>query len=198
MPYDLHPVSMPPSKIAHRRKQEELAGILARFPQWRLKESVPATQTDVSCVHLSELSSREREIISHDATALVQYIRSSRYTAVEIAEAYFHAAVLAHELTNCLSEIFFEEGLKRAASLDAHFKKTGELVGALHGVPCSVKNHIRVYGQDTCAGYAGWAFKTVSDYDALAVEALRKAGAVLYCKTTNPQTMMVGRSNIPC
>lgn len=39
-------------------------------------------------------------------------------------------------------------------------------------------------------GLVAWADK-ISDHDAPVVEALRKAGAIIYVKTTMPQTGMV-------
>jgi amidase len=58
-------------------------------------------------------------------------------------------------------------------------------------VPVSIKDHIKVKGLDTASGYAGWAFKTYADIDAVVVDVLRKAGAILYVKTANPQTLLV-------
>lgn len=37
--------------------------------------------------------------------------------------------------TNCLTEIFVDRALARAAELDEHLKKTGKVVGILHGLP---------------------------------------------------------------
>jgi amidase len=36
--------------------------------------------------------------------------------------------------TNCLTEIFIERALERAARLDEYFKKTGKTMGPLHGM----------------------------------------------------------------
>ena len=36
--------------------------------------------------------------------------------------------------TNCLTEIFIERALERAARLDEYFKKTGKTTGPLHGM----------------------------------------------------------------
>ena len=43
----------------------------------------------------------------------------------------------------------FQEALDKARDLDAEFAKTGELVGPLHGVPFSVKDHIQTKGVST-------------------------------------------------
>lgn len=36
-----------------------------------------------------------------------------------------------------------------------------------------------------------WAYKTKAEKDAVVVDILRKAGAVLYVKTQNPQSLLV-------
>jgi amidase len=59
------------------------------------------------------------------------------------------------------------------------------------GVPVSIKDHILLKGQDTASGYLGWAFKTYADRDAVVVDVLRRAGAIIFVKTANPQTLMV-------
>jgi len=109
--------------------------------------------------------------------------------------AFAKVAVAAQDATNCLSEIFIDDALIRAKALDKHLEATGETVGPLHGLPVSIKDHIKVKGLDTSTGYAAWAFKTVADSDALVVEILRNAGAVLFVKTQNPQTLLSLETN---
>jgi len=89
----------------------------------------------------------------------------------------------------------FTEALQRAAELDKHLAETGEVVGPLHGVPVSIKDHIRVKGRDTSTGYIAWAYNTIADKDAVVVDILRMAGAVIYVKTANPQTLMSLETN---
>ena len=107
------------------------------------------------------------------------------------SSAFCHVAAIAQDLTNCLTEILFDEALRRAAELDRHLDETGQVVGPLHGLPVSIKDHILVKGHDTAAGYTSWAYKTVAAKDAVVVDILRKAGAVIYVKTANPQTLLV-------
>lgn len=182
--------------VVHLRKKADQARLLAQFPQFLLRQPVPDTQLDVSAVALAELSPLEREIVVQDATSLAAAIRSRQYSSVQVTEAFCHAATIAHQLTNCLTEIFFEGGLARAAELDQILKETGQVVGPLHGVPISIKDHICVKGLDTSTGYVGWAFKTTAAVNATAVDVLHQAGAVLYVKTANPQTLLV--RTFPC
>ncbi|KAH9897880.1 general amidase GmdA [Cubamyces lactineus] len=176
-------------------KKAEREQRLAQRPEWRLQRQVPPGLTDVSALPISQLTPREREIVHLDATALAEAIRARRYTAVEVLKAFCHVATIAQDLTNCLTEVFFDEGLRRAQELDRHLEETGEVVGPLHGVPVSIKDHILVKGHDTATGYAAWAFQTVAEKDAVAVNILRKAGAVIYVKTANPQTLLAIETN---
>ncbi|KAH8099837.1 amidase [Cristinia sonorae] len=177
------------------RKVAERQGRLDAHPEWLLKKPVPVSRKDVSDVPLSELTEREREIVLLDATAIVDAVRERTYTAVEVLKAFCHVASIAQHLTNCLTEIFFDEGLERAKELDRHLEETGQVVGPLHGLPFSIKDHVMVKGHDTATGYISWAFQTVAKKDAVAVDILRKAGAVLYVKTANPQTLLSLETN---
>jgi amidase len=93
-------------------------------------------------------------------------------------------------LTNCLTEIFFTEAMEQARRLDDVLKSTGRPIGPLHGVPISIKDLLNVKGQCTTAGYVSYARKPQKEQDSGVVELLRNAGAILYCKTNNPQSMM--------
>jgi amidase len=51
-----------------------------------------------------------------------------------------------------------------------------------------------IKGHDTSSGYVAWAGKTIADRDAAPVDILWRSGAVLYVKTANPQSLLVGPS----
>ena len=53
---------------------------------------------------------------------------------------------------NCLTEIFVERALARAAELDAYLKATGKVAGPLHGLPISLKDQFRLKGLETTMG----------------------------------------------
>ncbi|KZT08664.1 amidase [Laetiporus sulphureus 93-53] len=178
-----------------RRKTADRQARLRQWPHWQLKEAVPNSITDVSNVPTSQLTAREHEIVHQDATSLVERLRDRRYTAVEVLEAFCHVATIAQDLTNCLTEIMFEEGLARARELDQYLRRTGQVVGPLHGLPVSIKDHIRVKGCDGATGYVTWAYHKVAPQDAVAVDILRKAGAIIYVKTANPQTLLSLETN---
>lgn len=92
-------------------------------------------------------------------------------------------------MTNCLTEIFFNDALKRASELDAHLASGQPPLGPLHGVPVSLKDTFKIRGYDASIGLASLAFKPATQNSVL-VDCLLNAGAVLYCKTNIPQTLM--------
>ncbi|KAG8902186.1 hypothetical protein FRB99_004792 [Tulasnella sp. 403] len=176
-------------------KQAEREKILSRYQAWRPDVLPGSDVLDVSQLVLAKLDAREREIVHLDATALTQRIRDRAYTAVEVLTAFCKVTVAAQDATNCVTEILFDEGFKRARELDQHLEDTGSVVGPLHGLPVSIKDHILIKGYDTSTGYIAWANETVADKDAVVVDILRKAGAVLYIKTANPQTLLCLETN---
>jgi Asp-tRNA(Asn)/Glu-tRNA(Gln) amidotransferase A subunit family amidase len=109
--------------------------------------------------------------------------------------------------TNCLTEIFIDRALERAAWLDEQLKSTGKVVGPLHGLPVSLKDQISIKGLETImgawamypfgiemnsgiSGYASWIGK-VAERNSSLTEILIECGAVLYVRTNVPQTLMV-------
>ncbi|KAH7009617.1 amidase signature domain-containing protein [Ilyonectria destructans] len=135
------------------------------------------------------LSDKELEITeTYDATALAHAIASQKLTAVSVATAFAKRAIISHQLTGCLSEWFMDEAVEHAKILDAHLKKTGKPVGPLHGVPISIKEHIPIAGHWSSVGYLETRRKDMVDCQM--VEILRRAGAVFYCKTNQPQSIM--------
>jgi len=172
------------------RKVAEREARLAQYPEWRVTDPGSHVSNVVPLLH-SRLTARERKIVTQDVCGLSGKIANRTFTSVEVLTAFCKAAVASQDLTNSLTEIFFEEGFARAKELDQHLERTGQVVGPLHGIPVSIKDHILVKGHDTASGYASWAFKTVADRDAAVVNILRQAGAIIYVKTANPQTLLV-------
>ncbi|KAF2431484.1 amidase [Tothia fuscella] len=136
------------------------------------------------------LSPGELEITeAHDATSLIEQLSTGKLKSVDVVTAFCKRAAIAHQLTNCLTEIIFKDAIKRAKTLDSHFQQHGKPVGPLHGLPISLKDTFKIPGYDSSIGIAQFAFKPATTPSAL-VQLLLNAGAVLYCKTNIPQTLM--------
>lgn len=93
--------------------------------------------------------------------------------------------------TNCLTEIFFDEGIERARQLDRERRESPDhtALRPLYGLPVSLKDSFQVAGKDTSTGLAYFVNEPAEENSALAA-LLLDLGAVLYCKTNLPQTIM--------
>jgi amidase len=90
-------------------------------------------------IEYSLLKPRQVEIVSLDAVDLVKAIKERKYTAVEVVEAYFFSASLAHQSTNCLTHFDGDRALEQARELDRYLEEKGEVKGPLHGIVISIK-----------------------------------------------------------
>jgi len=89
-----------------------------------------------------------------------------------------------------LTEIFVDRALARAKEVDDYLKATGKPIGALHGLPISLKDQFPIKGLETIMGYAGWIGR-YADSDCVLVEILYEQGAVPFVRTNVPQTLVV-------
>lgn len=97
---------------------------------------------------------------------------------------------------NCLTEIFFNEAIERARQLDKqrHDCADGKRLPPLFGLPVSLKDTFQVQGHDTSTGLACYVNEPAEEHSAIAA-ILLDLGAVLYCKTNVPQSVMTGDSD---
>ncbi|KDQ63721.1 hypothetical protein JAAARDRAFT_120627 [Jaapia argillacea MUCL 33604] len=164
--------------------------LLQAIPRdWIIPPSPNSNVLDIpaSCAVLSPL---ELEITNtSDVSVLLSNVASSKWTSLDVTRAFCKRAAIAHQLTNCLTEIFFEPALESAAKLDDHLKRTGTPLGPLHGLPVSLKDQYCVKGVETSMGYASW-LGVIAEDDAAMVKILRDSGAIPYVRTNVPQTLM--------
>lgn len=165
-------------------------------PEWLISESElpPASTKDVSkwIQKSGKLSAQELEIISASAEEIVNNVKLTKWSAVEVCKAFCHSALIAHQLTNCLSEVFFDEAIKQAEQLDSYQKEHGKTIGPFHGLPIAMKDNFNIKGQATTIGVVSFCFKPEKfEVDSVLVEMLREMGAVFYVKTNVPVAMMM-------
>ncbi|KAJ7708742.1 general amidase [Mycena rosella] len=180
--------------------QEKAAGKRARLaaliPHDLKLPTLPGPDVlDVTTYPLdSVLSPRDLEITdTADVAVLLERMSTGVWTATEVTSAYYKRALVAHQLVNCLTEIFIDQAMVRAKELDEHFKSTGKTVGPLHGLPISLKDQIDVKGVELTMGYVGW-IGNVSKENSVCAQLLLDQGAVLYVRTNIPQALMFGES----
>ncbi|KAH7056948.1 amidase signature domain-containing protein [Macrophomina phaseolina] len=124
----------------------------------------------------------------YDAVGLAAAIAARKYTAVTVATAFCKRAIIADQVSCCLTQWFMDEAVERAKSLDDHLTRTGKTVGPLHGVPVSIKEHMAIAGHTSSYGYVSTTQHM--DADAQMIAILRSLGAVFYVKTCQPQSIM--------
>lgn len=101
-----------------------------------------------------------------------------------------------------MHETFFDAAIADAKELDAYLAEHKKPKGPLHGVPVSLKDQFHVKNVETTMGYVGWigTFEGKADdprkgtYESEMVRELRNLGAILYCKTSVPHTLMSGET----
>jgi amidase len=91
-----------------------------------------------------------------------------------------------------LSEINFVSACEHARNLDAYWRLNGCVKGPLHGLPVSVMDRYNIEGLESACGFISWlgSSKKVEDEGTM-VQKLRHLGAVVFCKTNVPMSMMV-------
>ncbi|RDW76136.1 putative fatty-acid amide hydrolase 1 [Coleophoma crateriformis] len=139
--------------------------------------------TDVECKITSE----------YDGTALLEKLKAGDLSAEQTTVAFCKRAAIAHQLCNCLTEIFFDEATERACQLDQE-RKSGKALRPLHGLPISLKDSFQVKGYDTSTGLGCFVNEPAEENSSLAA-LLLDLGAILYCKTNLPQSIMTGDSD---
>ncbi|KAF9697882.1 hypothetical protein EKO04_004431 [Ascochyta lentis] len=182
-------------------KRESIAALIP--PEWRIsKPPTVKEQVDVTDYIKQYLSADELAVTESNAEQIVEKTTSGSWTAEKVARAFCHRAALAHQLLHCLHEIFFDAAIADARRLDAYFAEHKKPIGLLHGLPISLKDQFHVKGVETTMGYVGWigTFEGKKGtgkekvFESEMVRELRASGAVLYCKTSVPHTLMSGET----
>lgn len=119
------------------------------------------------------------------ATDIAASIRRKDLSPVEVVSNSLQRIDEVNPALNCFCFVFAEEAMGRArAAEDAVMR--GDALGPLHGVPVAIKDFTPTRGKRTTLGsfaFADW----VPNHDALVVERLREAGAIMVGKTTTPE-----------
>jgi amidase len=123
--------------------------VLSLIPkEWRISDIPSAEeQRDVTGAYIQQfLDKKEIEITETDAVGVVEKTTSGQWSAVEVAKAFCHRAAIAHQLVNCLHEIFFDQAIAEAEKADKYFKENKKPIGVLHGLPVSLKDQFHIKG----------------------------------------------------
>ena len=118
------------------------------------------------------------------AHELARLIRRKQLSSQELLAMYLGRISRLGGPVNAVVVLDAERATARAQQADAALAR-GELWGPLHGVPMTVKESFRVSGLPTTYGYTAYA-NNIADSDAVTVQRLKSAGAVIFGKTNVP------------
>ncbi|KAF5311010.1 hypothetical protein D9619_007734 [Psilocybe cf. subviscida] len=185
----------PDWEVKASKKRQALSDCIPeewRIAEIRISESPNVMHVPETCGILTK-----REITITNTTnvgRILQRIQSREWSAYETTLAFCKRACIAHQLTNCLTEILTDRALDKAKHLDEVLEKTGDVVGLLHGLPISLKDQFTMKGIETVMGYVS-GIDNYATEDSVLVQTLEEAGAVLFVRTNVPQTLMWGETH---
>lgn len=134
-----------------QKRADQLSLIL---PEWRLDPIPSIESTPNALEYLRRILSPEELALTEetDIAVLLRKLSSGELSSLKLTQVFAKRAALAHQLTTCCTEIFFEEAFAVAQELDDYLAKTGKTIGPLHGLPVSIKDLFSVQGVDTSIG----------------------------------------------
>jgi amidase len=122
------------------------------------------------------------------ARGLAGLVRDGQVSARDVVQAHLQRIDEVNPELNAVTRVLEEEALAAADALDAA-RAAGATVGALAGVPVTVKENHNLAGTPTTLGVPALA-GAVAERDAPAVARLRAAGAIPIARTNLPDFML--------
>lgn len=132
------------------------------------------------------------ELAFASATRLAGEIRDRRVGSLELLDLYIARAERYNPALNAIVAWQVDKARERARAADAAAAR-GESWGPLHGIPMTVKESFNVTGLPTTWGNPAWK-NSVATENAVLVERLLMAGAVIYGKTNVPLMLQDSQS----
>ena len=130
------------------------------------------------------------ELAFASATDLLELIATKQVSPVELTQLYFSRIDRLDSQLNAYLLLTREEAMRAAKAAEEAVIR-GEDLGALHGLPISIKDTQMTKGVRTTQG--SLVFKDrIPERDAAVVERVREAGAIMLGKTNAPEFGLVG------
>ena len=131
------------------------------------------------------LGIHKQNLLKCSASELATGFRDRRFSVEEVVRGSLERIEHVQDRFNAFSEIYREQSLDAACRADSDLAG-GETVGPLFGVPVSIKDFTPTKGQLTTRG--SMVFKDHhGTHDAVIVQRLKAAGAIVVAKTTTPE-----------
>ncbi|MDP2920212.1 MAG: amidase [Dehalococcoidia bacterium] len=124
------------------------------------------------------------------AVQLATAIKSRQLSPVEVTQAVLRRIELVNPKINAFCTIAAEQAVQQAKEAEKVIMR-GDETGPLHGVPVSIKDSVYTRGIRTTIGSKLYE-DFVPEQDAVVVERLKKAGAIIIGKTNTPEFCLMG------
>jgi amidase len=128
----------------------------------------------------------DEELCFAQASELVSLYRRRKVSPLEVVKVMLARIEKVNPALNAYCTVATEQALAAARRATAVLGKKGAKLGALHGVPVSIKDLTPTKGIRTTWGSKIYEHH-VPDEDALVVERLKAAGAIVLGKTNTPE-----------
>ncbi|KAL9131644.1 MAG: hypothetical protein Q9217_000455 [Psora testacea] len=151
--------------------------------RWKL-DTVPSVQEkrDVTKSTIRKsLSQQEIVFTETDAVSIVEKTSTGQWKAQDVTKAFCRRASIAHQLTNCLHETFFDAAIEDAKKLDK-----------INSISKEWKQRWDTGWINAFMGKKGTGQEKI--FESEMVKELPTLGAVLYCKTSVPHSLMAGET----
>ena len=129
-----------------------------------------------------KMPSDKNDLAFYNVRQLAELIHTKKISSVELTKFYLERLKKYYPQLQCVVTLTEDLALKQAARADAEIA-TGKYRGLLHGIPYGAKDLLAKKGYKTTWGSVPYKGQML-DYDAVVVERLEKAGAVLCAKLT--------------
>src|SRR5499426_1962452 len=129
--------------------------------------------------------SLSHELLSLSSVEMRRRIGTKEVSPVELVEASIARIEALHPTVNAIAATDFAHARKLAISAESAARK-GEQLGPLHGLPTGIKDLHETAGLLTTYGSPLYR-SHVPAHDAAMVALVRKAGAIILCKTNVPE-----------
>jgi Asp-tRNA(Asn)/Glu-tRNA(Gln) amidotransferase A subunit family amidase len=129
-----------------------------------------------------KLPTDKNELAFHSVRQLAELIRTKQISSVELTKFFLERLKKYDTQLACVVTLTEDLALQQAAQADVEIK-AGKYRGLLHGIPYGAKDLLAKKGYKTTWGSVPYKDQ-VLDYDAVVVQRLEKAGAILCAKMT--------------
>lgn len=128
------------------------------------------------------LPANKEDLAFYTVRELAELIRTKKITSTELTKFFIERLKKNNEKLQFVVSLTEDLALKQAAQADAEIK-AGKYKGLLHGIPYGAKDLLATKGYKTTWGTMPYKDQMI-DQDAVVIQRLEKAGAVLCAKLT--------------